>query len=114
MVYDNFTFMMIAGKLAKVELGTALKVVPHFLIWIVLKTEVNFFKMWVGAYHLTRHPPAHGSPEIQPVVPDVDTLENHSIFNNDSVGNEFISESHSRGHEEDEGQLHQNDPVVPP
>ena len=111
---DNFTFMMTARKLSQVELETALKVVPHFPIWLVPKNEVDFFKRWAEGLHLTRHQPAHGSPQIQPIAPDVETLGDESIFDDDSVGDEFISEAHSRGHEEDEGQLTQDDPVALP
>lgn len=111
---DNFTFMMTARKLAKVELETALKVVPHFPIWLVPKNEVDIFKWWVEGLHLTRHQPAYGSPEIQPVAPDVDTLGYDSILDDESIGDEFISEVHGRGRVEDEGQLSQDDPVALP
>ena len=104
--------MMTARKLAKVGLETALKVVPHFPIWLVPKNEVDSFKRWVEGLHLTTHQPAHGSPEVQPAAPDVDTLGDDSIFDDDSVGDELMSGAHSRGYKEDGGQLIHNDPVA--
>jgi hypothetical protein len=106
--------MMTARKLAKVELETALKVVPHFPIWLVPKNEVDIFIWWVEGLHLTRHQPAYGSPEIQPAAPDVDTLGYDSIFDDDSIGDEFISEAHGRGRVEDEGLLNRDEPVALP
>lgn len=85
---DNFTFMMTARKLEKVDLETALKVVPHFPIWLVPKNEGDLFKRCVEDLHSSRQP-AHGSREIPPAAPDIDTLRDDSLFDDDSMDDEY-------------------------
>jgi hypothetical protein len=83
--------MITAHKLEEVDLETTLKTAPHIAVWLVPKNEVDIFtSRRVEGLHLTRRQPVHGSPRIQPVAPDVDTLGENSLFDDDSIGDEYI------------------------
>lgn len=104
--------MITTGKLRKAELETALRAARDMPVWLIPNNEGDIFeRQWTKDLHLRRQQ-TRGSPETQPLAPDVGTFGDDSIFDDDSVGDELVSEAHSRGYEEDEGQVIHNDPAA--
>jgi hypothetical protein len=89
-LYNDFTFIITALELEEIKLEKTLKAAPHIPVWLVPKNEVDVFKSrWVEGLYLIAYQPARRFHEIQPVAPEVNTVDNDSLFDNDSVGDEY-------------------------